>query len=121
MGTVADSGGEDGPAASSRRASRLQAACQCADRLAPGPPAAQHRAVTDAIVLGADCGGTSTRVVAATVEGRVIGRGRAGAGNPLARPPADAAAELAAAASRALEVAEREPADVVGAVVGSAG
>jgi N-acetylglucosamine kinase-like BadF-type ATPase len=77
--------------------------------------------VADAIVLGADCGGTSTRVVAATVEGHVLGRGRAGAGNPLARPPADAAAELAAAASRAIEGADREPGDVVGAVVGIAG
>lgn len=75
--------------------------------------------VTDAIVLGADCGGTSTRVVAATAEGRVLGRGRAGPGNPQARPPADAAAALATAAASAL--AGLDPAAVVGAVVGLAG
>jgi N-acetylglucosamine kinase-like BadF-type ATPase len=75
--------------------------------------------VTDAIVLGADCGGTSTRVVAATADGQVLGRGRDGPGNPQARPPADAAAALAAAAASALSGLDRGA--VVGAVVGVAG
>ncbi|WP_285788403.1 BadF/BadG/BcrA/BcrD ATPase family protein [Micromonospora sp. NBRC 101691] len=71
------------------------------------------------LVVGADCGGTATRVVVATPDGRIIGRGRAGAGNPVARPPADAAAALVAAVREAL--AGRDPARVAGAVVALAG
>ncbi|MFI6820148.1 N-acetylglucosamine kinase [Micromonospora sp. NPDC050187] len=72
-----------------------------------------------ALVVGADCGGSATRVVVATPDGRIVGRGRAGAGNPVARPPADAAAALVAAVREAL--AGRDPARVAGAVVALAG
>ncbi|MEU4568974.1 BadF/BadG/BcrA/BcrD ATPase family protein [Micromonospora sp. NPDC023956] len=71
------------------------------------------------LVAGADCGGSATRVVVATPDGRIVGRGRAGAGNPVARPPADAAAALVAAVREAL--AGRDPARVAGAVVALAG
>ncbi|MEU6074039.1 BadF/BadG/BcrA/BcrD ATPase family protein [Micromonospora sp. NPDC047074] len=71
------------------------------------------------LVLGADCGGSATRVVVATPDGRIVGRGRAGAGNPATQPPADAAAALAAAARKAL--AGHDPARVAAAVVGLAG
>ncbi|GAA0798843.1 N-acetylglucosamine kinase [Spirilliplanes yamanashiensis] len=70
-------------------------------------------------VLGADCGGTSSRVVVATLDGRVAGRGRGGAGNPVARDARAAAAELGAAAAQAL--AGLDPARVAGVVVGMAG
>jgi glucosamine kinase len=71
------------------------------------------------MVLGADCGGTATRVVAATLDGRVVGRGRAGAGNPQARPPAETAAALRSATAAALD--GTDPTAVVGGVVGLAG
>jgi glucosamine kinase len=82
------------------------------------PLADDHR-VEEALVIGADCGGTTSRVVVATVDGRVVGRGRAGAGNPVARDAADAAAELAAAARQAL--AGHDPRRVMAGVVGMAG
>jgi glucosamine kinase len=72
-----------------------------------------------AIVIGGDCGGTATRVVAATTDGRLVGRGRGGPGNPVARPPAETAAALVAAAGAALD--GRDPAGVVAAVAGVAG
>lgn len=75
--------------------------------------------VTEALVIGGDCGGTSTRVVVATLDGDVVGRGRGGAGNPVARPPAEAAAALAGAVREAL--GDLDPGRVVGAVVGVAG
>jgi hypothetical protein len=53
-----------------------------------------HR-VDTALVLGADCGGSTSRVVAATVDGRIVGRVRAGASNPLVCDARAAAAELA--------------------------
>lgn len=71
------------------------------------------------LVLGGDAGGTATRVVVTTRDGRVVGRGRAGAGNPVARPFGEAAAALAAAAADAL--AGLDPGRVVGGVVGLAG
>ncbi|MEV0329421.1 BadF/BadG/BcrA/BcrD ATPase family protein [Micromonospora echinospora] len=74
---------------------------------------------SSALVVGADCGGSATRVVVATPDGRIVGRGRAGAGNPVARPPADAAAALVAAVREAL--AGRDPARVARAVVALAG
>ncbi|MFY1669768.1 N-acetylglucosamine kinase [Plantactinospora sp. WMMB334] len=73
----------------------------------------------DALVLGADCGGTATRAVLATVDGRIVGRGRASAGNPVAAEPARAAAALGEAARAALH--GHDPARVAGAVVGLAG
>ncbi|SNS95877.1 BadF-type ATPase [Asanoa hainanensis] len=71
------------------------------------------------LVIGGDCGGTSTRVVVTTLDGAVVGRGRGGPGNPVARPPAEAAAALVGAVRDAL--AGLDPTDVVGAVVGVAG
>lgn len=52
-------------------------------------------------VVGADLGGTSTRVVVADASGRALGRGRAGAGNPVSSP-ATAAGALAEALGQAL-------------------
>ncbi|GIF73201.1 N-acetylglucosamine kinase [Asanoa siamensis] len=75
--------------------------------------------VTEPLVIGGDCGGTSTRVVVTTLDGAVLGRGRGGPGNPVARPPADAAAALVGAVRDALD--GLDPARVVGAVVGVAG
>ena len=70
-------------------------------------------------MLGADCGGTTSRVVVATVNGRVVGRGRGGAGNPVVRDAGDAATELACAARQAL--AGHDPRRLVRGVVGMAG
>ncbi|MFC6021967.1 N-acetylglucosamine kinase [Plantactinospora solaniradicis] len=75
--------------------------------------------MTAPLVLGADCGGTTTRVVLSTLDGRIVGQGRALAGNPVATDPAEAAAALAAAGRAAL--GGTDPARVVGAVVGLAG
>lgn len=52
-------------------------------------------------VVGADLGGTSTRVVVASRDGLVLGRGRAGAGNPVSSP-ATAAGALGEALGQAL-------------------
>lgn len=52
-------------------------------------------------VVGADLGGTSTRVVVASRDGVVLGRGRAGAGNPVSSP-ATAAGALGEALGRAM-------------------
>ncbi len=71
------------------------------------------------LVVGADCGGTSSRVVVATADGRVVGRGRGGAGNPVTCGARAAAAELGAAAAAALR--GHDPARVAAAVVGIAG
>jgi glucosamine kinase len=57
-------------------------------------------------VVGADLGGTSTRVVVADPGGRVVGRGRAGAGNPVSSPQL-AAGSLHAALDEALAAAGR--------------
>ncbi len=71
------------------------------------------------LVLGADCGGSSSRAVVATVDGRVVGRGRSGPGNPVARDPASAAAALGAAVRQAL--GGLDAGRLAGAVVGMAG
>ncbi|OZV81581.1 hypothetical protein CA850_10420 [Micromonospora echinospora] len=71
------------------------------------------------LVVGADCGGSATRVVVATPDGRTVGHGRAGGGNPVARPPGDAAAALVTAVREAL--AGHDPARVASAVVALAG
>jgi glucosamine kinase len=75
--------------------------------------------VDEPLVLGADCGGTTSRVVISTVRGEVVGRGHGGAGNPVVRDARDAAAELASAARQAL--AGHDPGRLVRAVVGMAG
>lgn len=78
-----------------------------------------HHRVDTALVLGADCGGSTSRVVVATVDGRIVGRGRAGAGNPMVCDARAAAAELAAATRDAL--GGRDAGRLVGGVVGMAG
>lgn len=75
--------------------------------------------VGEPLVIGGDCGGTSTRVVVTTLDGAEVGRGRGGPGNPVARPPAETAAALVGAVREAL--GDLDPARVVGAVVGVAG
>jgi glucosamine kinase len=77
-----------------------------------------HR-VDTALVLGADCGGTTSRVVIATVDGRIVGRGRGGAGNPVVRDARAAAAELTGAAREAL--GGLDSSRLVAGVVGMAG
>ncbi|MDG4820680.1 BadF/BadG/BcrA/BcrD ATPase family protein [Asanoa sp. WMMD1127] len=75
--------------------------------------------MSEPLVIGGDCGGTSTRVVVTTLDGAVVGRGRGGPGNPVARPPAETAATLVGAVREAL--GDLDPARVAGAVVGVAG
>lgn len=72
----------------------------------------------DPLVLGADLGGTSTRVLVARLDGTPVGRGTAGGGNPVSRPRG-AARELGRALASAL--AGLDPARVVSAVAGTAG
>jgi glucosamine kinase len=69
------------------------------------------------LVLGADIGGTLTRAVVCTVDGAVVGAGRAGAGNPVTVAPETARANVAKALRAALSNV-----DSVGyAVIGAAG
>jgi N-acetylglucosamine kinase-like BadF-type ATPase len=70
-------------------------------------------------VLGADCGGTSSRVVVATLDGEIVARGRGGVGNPVVSDAHAAAGELAGAARQAL--AGQDPARIVAGVVGMSG
>ncbi|MEV4754288.1 BadF/BadG/BcrA/BcrD ATPase family protein [Micromonospora sp. NPDC049559] len=71
------------------------------------------------LLLGADGGGTATRAVLATADGRIVGRGEARAGNPVATDPAEAAAALGAAVEGALR--GHDPVRVAGGVFGLAG
>lgn len=73
----------------------------------------------DALVVGADLGGTSTRVLVAGVDGRSLRLARAGGGNPTSHGPAPAAARLADAMRRALD--GLDPASVRAVVAGVAG
>lgn len=73
----------------------------------------------EALVIGADVGGTSTRVLLATVDGEARGRGRAAGGNPTAWPADQAAAAVAVAVSEALN--GFDPASVQAVVLGLAG
>ncbi|AIJ26548.1 N-acetylglucosamine kinase [Amycolatopsis methanolica] len=65
-------------------------------------------------VLGVDAGGTSTRALAVAADGTVLGAGRAGGANPNSHPPAEAAANLAAAIRAATGVPGRASACVIG-------
>lgn len=69
------------------------------------------------VVIGVDAGGTNTRCLVATVNGRVRGRGRAGGANQRSSP--DPAASLADVVRRTLRSAG--PVNVVSAVFGVAG
>jgi N-acetylglucosamine kinase-like BadF-type ATPase len=73
---------------------------------------------TESLVLGGDLGGTSTRILVAGTDGRVCGRGAAGAGNPVSSP-AGAAAALGDALRAAL--AGVDPVRVRASVLGVAG
>jgi N-acetylglucosamine kinase-like BadF-type ATPase len=71
------------------------------------------------LVLGLDVGGTASRAVVVTLAGRLAGQGRAGGGNPTARPPEAAAASVVEAIRIALS--EVDPRDVRAGVMGVAG
>ena len=71
------------------------------------------------LVVGVDAGGTASRAVLATVDGRILGRGTAGPGNPLSAGPAAGAGAIAAATAEAL--GDHPRSTVVAAVLGIAG
>ncbi|MEY9931187.1 glucosamine kinase [Catenulispora sp. GP43] len=73
----------------------------------------------EALVLGLDVGGTSTRVLAVTPQGVRRGAGRASGGNPTGLGPERAAAALAEAVRQALT--GLDPAAVRHVVLGLAG
>ncbi|MBS2551655.1 N-acetylglucosamine kinase [Catenulispora sp. NL8] len=73
----------------------------------------------EALVLGLDVGGTSTRVLAITPEGLRRGAGRASGGNPTGLGPERAVAALAEAVTQALT--GLDPANVRYVVLGMAG
>jgi glucosamine kinase len=74
---------------------------------------------TGPLVLGLDVGGSATRAVAASLDGRRAGTGRAGGANPTAHDPATVADHLTAVVNQALR--ELDPSTVVGATLGMAG
>jgi N-acetylglucosamine kinase-like BadF-type ATPase len=71
------------------------------------------------LVIGADLGGTSTRVAVASATGRRLATASAGGGNPTSHGAVRAAAELGIAVRRAL--LGLQPRDVRAVVVGIAG
>ncbi|WP_186315510.1 N-acetylglucosamine kinase [Catellatospora sichuanensis] len=71
------------------------------------------------LVLGLDVGGTSSRALITTLDGARVGSGRAGAGNPVSVPLADAVTSVADAVRAALS--GLDPRDVRAAVMGIAG
>ncbi|WP_194898304.1 N-acetylglucosamine kinase [Catenulispora pinisilvae] len=73
----------------------------------------------EALVLGLDVGGTSTRALAITPEGRRRGAGRASGGNPTGLGPERAVAALTEAVTQALT--GLDPAKVRYVVLGMAG
>ncbi|TDO43980.1 N-acetylglucosamine kinase-like BadF-type ATPase [Kribbella sp. VKM Ac-2527] len=78
-----------------------------------------------ALVLGGDLGGTSTRIMIADHDGKVVGRGAAAGGNPTSHP-ASAAANFGTALRQALAGLESgtpplDPTMVKAAVIGAAG
>lgn len=75
--------------------------------------------MSDALFVGLDIGGTSTRALVASADGTRLGAGQAGGGNPTSHDPPAAAASLRAALDAALH--GLDPALVRGGVVGLAG
>ncbi|MEV6374948.1 N-acetylglucosamine kinase [Micromonospora musae] len=71
------------------------------------------------VVVGLDVGGTSTRATALQLDGRPLGTGRAGGGNPTSHGAERAAAEVLAALRGAL--ANVDPARVRAGAIGLAG
>ena len=72
----------------------------------------------DHVVLGADIGGTSSRVVVADRDGEVLARGVAGGGNPVSAP--DSAGDAFGEALR-VALGRVDPGRVRSAVIGIAG
>ena len=70
------------------------------------------------LVLGVDAGGTASRAVLATPDGKILGRGSAGPGNPVSAGR-DAARSIGTAIRAAL--GEEDPQSVRAGVVGVAG
>ncbi|GAA5148947.1 BadF/BadG/BcrA/BcrD ATPase family protein [Microbacterium pseudoresistens] len=75
----------------------------------------------DALLLGIDAGGTSTRAVLATHSGDCVGYGVGGPGNPTARGVAEASCGVAEAVDAALRAAGGTLAEVVLVVAAVAG
>jgi N-acetylglucosamine kinase-like BadF-type ATPase len=75
--------------------------------------------MSDALLIGLDVGGTSTRALVTTADGIRLGTGRARGANPTSHPPATAAAELRAALDAALD--GLDPSLVRAGVIGVAG
>lgn len=73
------------------------------------------------VVVGADVGGTSTRVAVADLTGAVLGVGREAGGNPNSVGVASSAARIRAALAQALRARRSDPAKVVAIVIGMAG
>jgi glucosamine kinase len=71
------------------------------------------------LVVGVDVGATSTRALAAGVDGTFVGRGTSGGGNPNSHPPDLAAKRVAEAVHSALDGAD--PGRVAGCLLGVAG
>jgi glucosamine kinase len=71
------------------------------------------------LVVGVDAGGTASTAVVATVDGRIVGRGRSGPGNPLTAGSGNAAAAVVAAVEQAL--GSLTPALISAATLGIAG
>ena len=70
------------------------------------------------LVVGVDAGGTASKAVVTDLSGVVLGRGRAGPGNPSAVGPAAATAIRSAVRSA---LGTLDPGSVVAGVVGVAG
>ncbi|MEV1286220.1 BadF/BadG/BcrA/BcrD ATPase family protein [Micromonospora sp. NPDC049679] len=75
--------------------------------------------MSEAIVVGLDVGGSTTRVSVASLTGERLGDGRAGGGNPTTHGAERAAAELRAALTDALS--DVEPMNARAGVIGLAG
>lgn len=74
------------------------------------------------VVVGADVGGTSTRVAVADLTGAVLGVAREPGGNPNAVGVQVSSSRIRTAARRALEQADGRPApEIAAAVIGMAG
>lgn len=76
---------------------------------------------SEKLVLIADAGATHIRCLVVTADGRVLGAGRSGTGNPFAIGHATACHNLKAAVVAALKDAGIRPARIALVVVGSAG
>lgn len=85
----------------------------------PGATLAAGKPYSGAVVVGADAGGTSTRVCVVTRDGQILSRGIAGGSN--LNSSADPAGSLNAAMISALDGSGVHAAQVVRCVVGMAG